>query len=308
VDPVDLSRFGHQDGKIRWAISQGVDPIVAFQMATLNPAEYYRVDHDVGSLAPGRYADIVVLSDVETVDIDFIVAGGEPLTAEPPVQPPTSLLVRSSVRFGRSLEARDFKVRAATHPRQEVRVIEVSGSSLVSGAGTASLAVADENVDPDPARDILKAAAIDRYSGSARMGLAFISGFGFRDGAVATTYQHPFFNVLVVGTSDATIALAANRVAELGGGIAVIDGGKVARDWQLSEVGVFAEGPLAHVRQEFEAVNNAIRALGCQFHAPILALAFSALPTIPAYGLSPLGLYDVAAGRFVSPLLEGEPA
>ncbi len=305
VDPVDLSSFGHQDGKIRYAISRGVDPIVAFQMATINPAEYYRVDHEVGSLAPGRHADMVVLSDVSSVAIDFIVASGEPLPAEPPTPLPASAPVKSSVRFGRSLEARDFVVRAEGRPRQEVRVVEVTGTSLVSGAGAASLAVVNDSVDPDPARDILKAAVIDRYSGSARMGLAFMSGFGFRDGAVATTYQHPFFNVLVVGTSDAALVLAANRIAELGGGIAVVDGSTVARDWQLGEVGVFADGPLAHVRQEFEAVNNAIRALGCPFHAPILALAFSALPTIPAYGLSPTGLYDVVAGQFVSPLLEG---
>jgi adenine deaminase len=301
VDPVDLEEYGHQDGKVRYAISQGVDAIVAYQMATLNPAEYYRVDHEIGSLAPGRAADMLVLRDAERVDIETVIASGVVVdrSAPRPSRPP-SQIVRSVVRYGRELRAGDFAL-PASGASARVRTIDVPDGLLVSGAGEATLPVVDGNVSSDAAQDALKIASIDRFTGRSQIGLAFTRGFGFSDGAVATTYQHPYFNVLVVGTSDEAIALAANRMAELGGGMTVVSGGAVVADWQLETIGVFSDEPLHAVRREFEAANEAIRALGCPLKAPVLALSFAGLPTIPAYGLSAKGLYDVLGGCFVSP-------
>ena len=303
VDPVDLSRFGHQDGKLRYAIAHGVDPAVAIQMATLNPAEYYRVDGEVGSLTPGRAADLVILDDLESVEIDLVIAGGAPLDRSGSPQTQSHAPARGSVRFGRDLRAQDFRLQAADGEHR-VRVIRIEDESLLSTADEDQLVSVEGNLVAEPSRDLLKLAAVDRFTGSGQVGLGFIRGFGLNVGAVATTYQHPFFNVLVAGTADDAMALAANRLAEIGGGLAVVANDEVIKEWPLPLLGVFSEGDLESVRNEFEASNAAIRSLGCSLTTPILSLAFAALITIPEYGLTPAGLYDVAAGQIVSPILE----
>ncbi len=305
VDPIDLSSDGHQDAKVRYVIGQGIDPVVAIQMVTLNPAEYYRVDHDLGSLAPGRVADIVVLDDLERFSISDVYASGRRLERGPaaPAAPPAPESVRSRVNLGRRMTPQDFRV-AAEGTTARVRVIDVPDGSLVSGAGEATLAVVDGAVVAEPQHDLLKVAAIEPHRGTAATGVGFVRGFGLRDAAVATTYNHPFFSVLTIGTSDDLLAAAANRLAEIGGGITLVGPDGVLGEWPLPVVGVFDDAPLAVVRERFEAMNEALRRAGCGLKAPVLALSFTALVTIPAYGLSSKGLYDVAAASFVSTVIE----
>jgi adenine deaminase len=307
VDPIDLVDQGHMDHKVRMAIAAGVDPVVAFQMATLNPAEYYRLDHDIGSLAPGRSADAVILDDLDAVGISAVIAGGRVVapTPEPPADGDMPDIVRSRIVLPRRLRAEDLRV-AAPGTEARVRLIEVADRSLVSGAGTATVPVHDGAAVADPGQDVLKAVMIDPYSGRADTGVGFVRGFGFRDGAVATTYQNPYWNLFAVGTSDEAIAQAANELADMGGGIAVVSGGEVVARWHLPMAMVFSTSPLSVVSEEFRAINQAIRDLGCDFKAPVLALTFTPLVTIPAYGLSSKGLFDVASGAFVSPLLDGD--
>jgi adenine deaminase len=310
VDPIDLVDQGHMDHKVRMAIGAGVDPVVAFQMASLNPAEYYRVDHEIGSLAPGRSADAVILDYVDSVSISAVLAGGRVVAPapEPPADDAMPDAVRSRIALPRRVRAEDLALPAEGTERR-VRVIEVADRSLVSAAGVATVPVRDGAAVADPGQDVLKAVMIDPYTGSAETGVGFVRGFGFRDGAVATTYQNPYWNLFAVGTSDDAIALAANELADMGGGIAVVSGGDVLARWHLPMAMVFSTAPLSVVSEQFRAINQAIRDLGCDFKAPVLALTFTPLVTIPAYGLSSRGLFDVAAGAFVSPLLdEDDPA
>jgi adenine deaminase len=305
VDPIDLSADGHQDAKVRYVIEHGVDPVVAIQMVTLNPAEYYRIDHDLGSLAPGRIADIVVLDDLERFAIADVYASGQRLDRDhvAEVAPPAPAAVRSRVNLGRRMTPQDFHV-PADGPRARVRVIEVPDGSLVSGAGEEVLGVAGGGVLATPERDVLKVAAIEPHRGTAATGVGFVRGIGLRDAAVATTYNHPFFSVLTIGTSDSLLAGAANRLAEIGGGLTIVTADGVAAEWPLPVVGVFDDAPLAVVRERFEHMNEALRRLGCTLKAPVLALSFTALVTIPAYGLSSKGLYDVVAASFVPTVIE----
>jgi adenine deaminase len=304
VDPVDLSTLGHMDYKVRRAIGAGVDPVIALQMASLNGAQYYRVDHEVGSLAPGRRADAVILSDLTSVTVDQVIADGQlvdgPRSAGATEYPPG---IRSEVRIQRPFRAADFALPCGGATAQ-VRVVEVRDGSLLSTAGSADVPVVNGSAVAAPDRDILKMAVIDRYTGGGDLAVSFVSGFQIADGAVATTYAHPYYNVLVIGTDDEQMALAANRIAELGGGMAVVKAGEVTREWRLDVVGVFSSEPLETVREEFAQMNAALRDLGCPFHAPVLALSFVALPTIPDYGLTSRGLYDVRTDAFVSPFAE----
>jgi adenine deaminase len=307
VDPIDLASRGHMDHKIRLALSRGVDPIIAFQMSSLNAAEYYRVDHEVGSLAPGRYADILILSDLEEVKIANVISNGrvmEPI-AEADLQPAYPPSVLGGVRLQRELSADDFRIVVdLASGSKRVRTIRLVDGSLVSKDYVATLPIADNDIRSDPEQDILKIAVIDRFSGKSEIGLGFVTGLGIRDGAVATTYAHPFYNLLVVGDDEASMALAANRVADLGGGMVAVRGASVVREWPLPLVGVFSEESLEEVVRNFRGMNLALRKLGCTFQSPILALSFSALVTIPDLGLTSKGLFDVNRGEFVPVLCD----
>jgi adenine deaminase len=308
VDPVDLADEGHVDARVRYAVRRGVDPVIAYQMVTINSAQYYRKDHEVGSLAPGRYADLVILDDPEACTVDRVLAGGRLVGAYPTPPPDPAgrpAGIRSRITLPGPLGPEDFRVPVDA-PTARVRVVEVADGSLISRAGEAELAAVDGSLAADPGRDLAKMAVIEGFSGAGGRSIAFTHGFGLHEGAVATTYVHPYYNVLVVGTDDDSMAQAGNRLAELGGGIVVVRGGQIVREWLLDEVGVFSNEPLATVRDEFAAMNEAIRSLGCPFKAPVLALSFVALPTIPAYGLTTKGLYDVNRGQFVPGVLGGD--
>jgi len=308
VDPIDLATKGHMDHKLRLAISSRVDPISAYQMASLNVAEYYRVDHEVGSLAPGRYADLVILTDPESVEIDSVVAGGRVLvdrgvSLSTGTKGDYPQFVISQVVLNGGLSPRDFAL-TTDEKTALVRVIELDDGTLVSRKGVAHLDAVGDSIVADASQDILKIAVLDRYRGSGEVGLAFVRGLGIREGAVATTYAHPYYNVLVVGADDESMALAVNRLAELGGGMTIARDRNVVHEWRLPVVGIFSTESLEVVREEFVEMNEQLRKLGCTFKAPVLALSFAALVTIPEYGLTSKGLYDVERDQFVSPFVE----
>ena len=148
----------------------------------------------------------------------------------------------------------------------------------------------------------MKISVLDRTGGSSAVG--FVSGFGIGESAVATTYAHTFYNLLVVGGNDENMALAGNAVAEMGGGIAVVKNGLVIARWPLELVGVFSTEPLENVGKDFQAMNKAIRDIGCKMSAPVLALSFVALPTIPELGLTTEGLYHVNRREFLSVIID----
>lgn len=302
-DPSDLLTVGHMDDKLRKTVGYGIDPVIALQMASLNAATYFGLDADLGAVTPGRLADLVIFDDLTAFQPRMVISGGRIVArdgamvdAAEPVSRPESL--RSRVAFPRRLEARDFAM-ASDRSEVEVRVLEVSDGTLVSRAGTRTLGSLVDAVGGDVRNDILKMAVIDRHSGSDRMGLGLVHGLGFQGGAVATTYCHVHYNLLTVGTSDAEMAHAANVVRDIGGGMAVVRNGEILAVWELPIVGIFSEQSLADSRDSFVEMNAAIRSLGCSFRAPVLALSFVALPTIPAYGLTDLGLIDVVTQQLV---------
>ncbi len=310
VDPGDLVRTGHMDEKVRMVIDAGVDPITAVALASVNVAEYFNLSTDLGTIAPGRRADIVLVKDLDDFRADVVVADGAVVSrAGQPVSPTTEFdvadRIRSRVNLQRELVSDDFHYSVDDSARTaRMRVIGVEDGSLVSSPLEGELPVIKGVVQPSIPDDVLNIAIIERHKGSGRIRRAFASGFGFHGGAVAMTYCHVYHNVLVVGASPGDMALAANTVADLGGGIAVVRDGQVVASWALPIVGVISDQPLDQAQPAFDAVNEAITSLGCKLTSPVLSLSFVALPTIPAYGLTDLGLYDVLSGEFRDPVLE----
>lgn len=308
-DAIDLAENGNVNRNMRIAVAAGVPAPLAVAMGSMNPALYYERAAHFGSVSPGKVADLVAVKDLVRFDVtDVIVEGeevvrdGQLLTKASRPDYPNSL--RSRVRWRGNLGTAQLAVTGSGKSAR-VRVIGVRDGSLVSDAQTADLRVIDGSVVADPVRDILKVAVVDRNSGRLSAGVAFVRGTGLQNGAVASTYCHAHQNLLLIGTSDEQMVHAASAVQRMGGGVVVVSGSRVIAKWPLPLMGVFSVDPLSRACSNLEEVNRALRRIGCRFSSPVLALAFVALTTIPSYGLTEFGLYDVVQERFVPTVVEG---
>lgn len=274
---------GTTDQAIRVAISRGVPPIEAVRMGTLNTARFFHAEQDVGSIAPGRYADLVLVDELPEFAIHSVLVGGEHVVEEgdfsaelAPVEYPPSFY--DTVRLATPVSVADLTLSLADpvdSEAVEVRVIGVTDGSLVTDERRADLRIVDGAVLPDLDRDILPLAMVDRFGKGTGIGLGFAQGFGLRRGAFASTANAQCENIVIVGADPADMALAANHVAELGGGKAVVADGRVLAHVRLPLLGLHAEGSLSEVMDEFDAALAAIAELGCPLASPFSQLEFS---------------------------------
>lgn len=300
---------GHMDRVVRHAIAQGLHPMTAIQMATLNTAEHFGVARDVGQIAPGRYADILIVSDLSAMRIDAVIAAGE-VVAEggsllvelPRYDYPAD--VRNSVHLGRALTPADFAVRATANPTVKANVIGVVENQAPTRHLQFDLPVENGLVHNDPARDVCKVALVERHRATGRIQVGFVHGFGFRAPcAVASTVAHDSHHMLVVGTDDAAMAQAANELAGIGGGMLVVRDGRVEAVVELPIAGLMSDERAEVVAQKAERVLAAYRACGCMLNNANMQLSLLALVVIPELRISDLGLVDVTRFQFV-PVLE----
>jgi adenine deaminase len=309
-----LVNDGHMDRVLRHAIGQGLRPITAIQMMTLNPAEHFGVSHDVGQIAPGRVADVVLARDLVSFQAEVVIAGGQVIAeggawrvALPEFTYPPE--VTQSVRLSRPLVAADFAVAApAGHPAQapaaRAHVIGVVENQAPTQHLLRDLPVHAGQVWGDPAQDVCKVALVERHAGSGRVQVGFVSGFGFnRPCGLASTVAHDSHHLLVVGTDEAHMALAANALAERGGGMLVAHEGEVRAVVELPIAGLMSAERADRVAAKAEAVLAEFRACGCPLNNANMQLSLLALVVIPELRISDLGLVDV--NRFeVIPVLE----
>ncbi len=302
---------GHMDEVIRLAISRGVSPLVALRMATLNTAERFGVARDVGLLAPGRYADILVVRDLSRLEIEFVLAAGEVvaergrLVKEIPSFPYPGE-VRATVRLKRPLVPTDFLVRApGRRGTIKARTIEVLENQAQNRAIALDLPVKDGSVHPDPSRDLALLAVVERHHRSGRIGLGFVKGFGLKENcALASTVAHDSHNLLILGTSPEAMAQAGNRLAELGGGICLVRDRRVLAEVPLPIAGLMADRPAEIVAAEIEGLERGLRSCGCELRSAFMTFSLLALGVIPELRLSDLGLIDVASFSLVPLFLE----
>jgi adenine deaminase len=305
--PDDLAAEGNVNRNIRMGVAAGIEPALAVAMGSTNVALYYGMGHRYGSLAPGKAGDVAAVENLEGFEVTDVVAGGRIVVRDGVLALRRKRLARSAsltsrIRWPRPLTSQDLRIPASGSVAR-VRVIDVEDGSLVSRASEADLPVQAGSVEAAEDRDILKIAVVDRHSGKIRSGIAFVRGVGLKDGAVASTYCHAHQNVLLVGARDDDIVAAANEIRRIGGGVVVVARGRTVATWSLPIIGVFSSGSIGQATSGLRRVNDALRDIGCAFSSPVLSLAFIALTTIPEYGLTNRGLYDVTAQRFVATVI-----
>ena len=291
-EPEHIAHDGHLNAIVRDAVALGVSPADALTMASHHPALWHRLPH-LGAVAPGYQADLLVFPDLERFVPDLVLKRGRPVEEIP--QTPVPEWVRQSVRL-QPVTAETFRV---PWDGGAARVIGIVPGQIVTEALVEELPATDGAAVADPPRDLAKIAVVERHLGTGRAGVGFVRGFGLRCGAIASTFAHDAHNLVVVGVSDEEMALAARRVEELGGGLVVVDGERVAAELPLPLAGLMSDLPLAEVIAASEATVEAARALGSELESPFQSLAFLALSVIPSLKITDRGLVDVDAFRIV---------
>ena len=296
--PHDLMEEGHIDAVVRKAISKGLDPVTAIQMATLNPAEYFCLDH-IGAIAPGRQADLVVFSDLEKPVIEKVFFKGQLVAADgkllPDINRPLQVSYPASMKV--NPERLDFTIKAKG---RKIRVIDLIPGQVVTGQARFWAKIRAGQAVADPNQDILKLAVIERHNASGAMGLGFVRGFGLQKGALAASVAHDSHNIITVGTNDTDMLVAARTVENLGGGLTVVADEEVRAAVPLPIAGLMSEKSVATVWHQMDTLLTAARKLGAKPNDPFMVLGFLALPVIPELKLTDQGLVDVNRFEIVS--------
>lgn len=301
--PYTLLTQGHLDHIVRRAVEEGIDVVTAIQMVTINCAQCFQMDHDLGSIAPGKCADIVFIDDLEKLNITKVLVNGK-MEAE------NGKLVRPLGEYHypewatKSMHVRDaitpdsFQIPAEG---QEVtaRVIEIIPERVGSFERHVKLKVQNGQVSSDTAQDVLKTAVFERHHETGKVGFGFVKGFGIQCGAMASTVAHDAHNLLVIGTNDEDMALAANTLIACGGGMTAVQNGKVLGTVPLPIAGLMNDKPLEEMSGIVENLSTAWKQIGCSIVSPFMTMALIPLACLPELRLTDRGLVDCTTFQFV---------
>lgn len=293
----DLEILGHMNEIIKRTIKEGVNPVEAIQMATINPATYFNLD-EVGVLAPGKIADIAVIEDLKSIRVEgvfidgkLVAANGELLMELPKYTYPKE--VKSSVKI-EYINEKDLEIKAKGSSAI-VRCIGLIPDQNLTSKHRETIKVYNGIVQPDTSTDTLEIAVIERYGRKNNIGKAFVKGFGMREGAFAESIAHDTHNIIVVGTNVRDMTLAVNRVIEIGGGIAIANKGRVLSDMRLPVGGLITDELSGHeVSEKIAELERIVKIdLGCKVHAPFMHLSFLSLSTSAEWKITDKGIVDV---------------
>jgi adenine deaminase len=291
-DPQDLTARGHIDSMVRQAIAAGLDAIEAIRLASYNTAQYFRL-YDRGAIAPGFVADLVVLDDLDTFQVQsvykdgrLVAREGELLVGLPSV---SSDGVTGTVHIGNVTTA-DLRIPAK---QGLVEVIGIEPGQIITRHLREEPPVRDGLIVADPERDLLKLVVIERHHASGRVGLALVKGFGLRKGAVASSVAHDAHNIVIAGASDSDILHAARALEAIGGGFVCVVDGEVRASVPLPLAGLVSPLPIAQLLLQLQVLDRAAAELGCTLEHPGMTLSFLSLSVIPSLKLTDQGLVDV---------------
>ncbi len=290
----DIQARGHLDFVLQKSVQLGLDPITALRLVTINPANYFRL-HKKGALAPGWQADIVVLQDLSTFEIDAVYKNGTPVVQKGELVNFPDVSMDSSTNLIHSMNMAEINPEsfAIPHAGGTARVINLIPNQIATVLSRESVQTDQGRVRSDITKDLLKLAVVERHRGSGNIGLGLVRGFALKRGAIASSVAHDSHNIIAVGVDDDAICGAVQSVNEMGGGIAVFAENRLVASVPLTIGGLMSENPLQQVVEELKKAKNTARELGCIIHDPFMALSFLALPVIPELKLTDRGLVDV---------------
>lgn len=293
-----LVNDGHMNRVVRHAIACGCDPLIALQMATVNTATHFGLERELGSIAPGRRADVILTSDLNLLPIDVIIARGVIVARDgnitvdcPHYDWPDS--ARQTVRLGKTLAATDFEIAAPEGANAvKAKVIGIVENQAPTKALTAELPVVEGLVEAESG--VAQIALVERHRATGGVTNGFVSGFGYEgEMAIASTVAHDSHHMIVVGTSREMMAKAANRLGEVGGGITVWKDGAEIAVVELPIAGLMSDSPAAQVAAKADALVAAMASCGCTLNNAYMQHSLLALVVIPELRISDLGLVDV---------------
>jgi adenine deaminase len=296
----DIASEGHISYNIQRAIDLGMDPVKAIKIGTINAARHFRIDHQLGALSPGKFADIVLLKDLKRIRPDYVFKAGEPVAANGKLNREISgdypEFLKSTLVLSPDLCPRDFKVSAKEN-QAKVKVINLYPDQIINFATEEWLEISGGVIQPNVDDDILKLSVVERYGKNGQVASAFVRGFKLKSGALASSVAHDHHNIIIVGTNDEDMYLAARELGKCQGGFVAIDNGAVKGILPLPIGGLMSPNPAMKVMKEIDALNRVVENMGSDLPSPFMSLSFVSLPTVPELGLTDQGLIEVKAHR-----------
>lgn len=300
--PHTLVEKGHLDYVLKRAVEEGIDPLEAIQMVTINTASCFKLDHELGSITPSKCADMVVFSSLKDFDVSMVFINGEIVAKDG-----KALFESHQYKFPENLKntvhlknisINDLKI-PSTAKKVDVHAIEIIPAKTITKDKIVTLDVIDGSISADSSKDIMKAVVFERHHNTNTKGMGFIKGFGIKNGAMAQTVSHDAHNLMVVGTNDSDMVLAANTLIKCGGGACAVLDGKVIGLIKLPIAGLMTDGNLDDAIKEITSLENAWKTLGCIHPSPFMTMGISSLACIPELRLTNRGLVDCTTYQFL---------
>jgi adenine deaminase len=289
---VDLLQDGDIDGVVRKAIRLGLDPVRAIQLATINPAQYFRLDA-LGAVAPGYMANLIVLGDLPRLQIDLVFYQGQMVAREG--KPLFSLPQATGRGLSNTVNIKPFNIEALrlSASREAEPIIEIVPGQIITRKRREKVKTSGGAITPDTERDILKLLVVERHKATGNIGLGLVSGFGLNRGALASSIAHDSHNIIAVGTNDEDTLTAIKEIERLQGGLVAVAQGEVLASLALPIAGLLSDQPLEVVVGKLERLEQIATELGTRLSSPFATLSFLALPVIPEIRLTDLGVVEL---------------
>jgi adenine deaminase len=304
--PDELLTSGHMNATLRKAVSLGMDPVTAVQMATLNTAEYFRF-YDRGAIAPGKKADIAIVDNLTDFNVKKVIKNGKVIVEDKKLKIALPHYKDRTVLSTMKVKPFTIKKLKVAARGDMINVIRIIPNQIITEKWVTTPTIIKNSkfkiqnsklgeVVSDFERDILKLVVIERHKKTGNMGIGFVSGFGFKKGAIASSVAHDSHNIIVVGTNDKDIHQAIKEIIKIGGGFVTVDKGKAKASLALPIAGLMSDEPAEVVSNKLRILLNTVKPWGTKVDNPFITLSFLALPVIPELKLTDKGLVDV--GKF----------
>ena len=294
--PTDLK--GHINDMIRQCVSAGVNPVTAIKAASFNTAKYFGLNN-LGAIAPGYKADLLVFDNLEDFKPQIVFKDGQIVAQNGELTVDTEHneipKLRGSVNV-KWIEHEDFQIPAKT---DTVKAIEIIPGSLLTKATTSKIKIVNGLAEPNIENDVLKITVLERHRATGNIGKGFVKGFGLKSGAIASTVAHDSHNMIVIGTNDADMELAAIELVKSQGGKVVVNNGEVLAKLPLPIAGLMSDKPFDYVLEHCNMLREQVHKIGCKLDDPFMTIAFLSLSVIPELKITDKGVFDANCCKFI---------